>query len=59
MTTSLIDLHDKYPLYSPPLETVDDYINLILSGNISFVLPIIVAGLFTWIILSTTEDSDK
>lgn len=55
----MTDLNDQYPLYKPQVESLEDYITLITSGDISFVVPLIMAGLLTWLVLTATKGSDK
>lgn len=50
------NLNEEYPLYIPPPETLDDYINLIISMGYTWSTPLIVSGLFVWLIFRKYHD---
>lgn len=54
----MTDLNDQYPLYKPQVESAQDYIDLLLSGDISMLQPLIMAAFFTWLIWLAVRDKD-
>lgn len=50
-----MDPNDANPLYTPPVEDINGFINLISSGHVMSVTPIILAALLTWLFLIGTS----
>ena len=44
------DLNELYPLYTPPPETLDDYINLILDNLSWWIEPLMIGAVFATIV---------